>query len=205
MTTSLPTTATPVTTEATAPRPRRVRQIAATLLAIGLASSVAVIGSQASWTAQTENAGNTATAGTLDLTNDKSGKSIFAATNIKPGDTGSGTVKLRNAGTVPLAVKLTQDNVVNGFAATSLKLSVHDDARNWCVYPANAAGTCATTGAWDGTSSLTALALPAIDGAAKWAAGEEHTYTVSWALDLSSPNADQGKVGSFRLVWDGVQ
>jgi hypothetical protein len=181
------------------------KRIAASLLAIGLATSVAVIGSTASWTAQTQNAGNSVTAGTLDLTNDRNGTALFEATGVKPGESGATTVTLKNAGSTPIAVTLTQDQVVNGFAASSMKLQIHDSARNWCYYPTSAAGACSGYGTWSDAAKLTSLALPATDGSAKWAAGETHAFRVGWKLDTSSPNSDQGKTASFRLVWDGIQ
>lgn len=204
MTASLPTESAAVAAIETASR-FSVRKIGLTLLAIGGATAVTVMGSSASWTAQTSNAGNELTAGTLSLTNDKNGSALFTAANIKPGDGGSSAVKLKNAGSIPIGVTLSQDQVVNGLAATSMKLQVHDATRNWCYYPTNAAGACTTFGTWSDSTKLSALALLATDGSAKWAANEEHTLNVSWKLDLSSPNTDQGKSASFRFVFDGAQ
>lgn len=182
-----------------------IKKLAATVLAIGVATSITVLGSSASWTAQTQNSANAVTAGTLALNNDKDGVALFNATNAKPGDHGESTVTLKNTGTTPLAVALTQDQVVNGLAATSMKLQIHDAARNWCYYPTNAAGACTTYGSWSDATKLTSLSLRATDGGTHWAAGETHAYKVGWKLDTSSPNSDQGKTASFRLTWDGIQ
>lgn len=178
---------------------------AVTLVALGVATAGIMAGSFAAWTAQTANPGNQVAAGTLTMSNDKAATSVFTATDVKPGDTGSNTVTVQNTGSLPMSVRLTQDQLTTSGIEASLRLSIHDATRNWCVYPSNAAGACATRGAWDATASLTALPVAATSGAAQWPAGQAHTFTLSWELVATSPNSDQGKTGSFRLVWDGLQ
>lgn len=189
---------------------RRRLRIPLTIIAIGLATAGVIGGSFAAWTAQTNNAGNQVTAGTISITNSKSGTSVFTASNVVPGQTGSNTVTITNGGSAPMAVLLTQDNVTATGIEASLRLQVHDQTRNWCYYPVSQAGACPGTGGVDGdgygawSTSLTAAPIAATSGAAKWPAAEAHTFTVSWKLATSSPNSDQGKTGSFRLVWDGT-
>jgi len=184
----------------------RPRRAVITVLALGVASAAIVFGSFAAWTAQTTNPGNSVTTGTLALTNNKNATSIFAATGVLPGGTGTSTVAITNSGGSPLAVSLTQDQLTTTGVEASLGLKIHDTTRNWCVYPVAAAGACAATyGAWNGAATLTNLALPATDGSAKWPAGQAHTFTLSWQLATTSVNTDQGKTGSFRLVWNGAQ
>lgn len=173
-------------------------------MAIGFATAGIVGGSFASWTAQTTNPGNAVTAGTLTMTNDKAAASVFSATNVKPGDTGSSTVTITNSGSIAMAVKLTQDTVTATGIETSLGLKVYDQQRNWCYWPSNTSGACASYGAWDASGTLAALPILNSTGGATWAASETHTFTISWQLSASSPNSDQGKTGSFRFVWDGT-
>jgi predicted ribosomally synthesized peptide with SipW-like signal peptide len=177
-----------------------------TIVALGVATAGIVSGSYAAWTAQTANPGNQVAAGTLTMSNDKDATSVFTASNVKPGDTGSSTVTVQNTGSLPMAVALTQDQMSSTGIEASLGINIHDDTRNWCVWPVSQAGACpAGYGAWDATATLAGSSLPATDGSAKWPAGQSHTFTISWQLAASSPNSDQGKTGSFRLVWDGTQ
>jgi predicted ribosomally synthesized peptide with SipW-like signal peptide len=172
-------------------------------MAIGIATAGIIGGSFASWTAQTTNPGNAVTAGTLAMTNNKPAAAVFTATNVKPGDTGFNTVTITNSGNVAMAVKLTKDNVTTTGIEPSLGLQVYDQQRNWCYWPSNTSGTCATYGAWN--TSLANLPILSAAGGATWPSGElAHTFTISWQLSASSPNSDQGKTGSFRLVWDGT-
>jgi len=62
--------------------PRRLLAALATILvAVGV-----TVASGATFTAQTANAGNTFTAGSLTMSNDKAGTAILTASGMKPGD-----------------------------------------------------------------------------------------------------------------------
>jgi autotransporter adhesin len=182
---------------------RRKARLALTLLAFGVVSVGAVAGSTAAWTDSTSNAGNSIAGGTLAMTNDKDAAAVFSASTIKPGDTGSGTVIVSNTGSVSMGVKLTQDTWSNGFAASMLQLKIHDDTRDWCYWPTTGAGPCGSWGDWDARSTLSGLDIANTAGTQYWPASEAHTFTVSWRLDTTSTNVDQGKTASFRLLWDG--
>ena len=142
------------------------------------------------WVVMRSNSGSTASA-------------VFTATGVKPGDTGSATVTLKNTGSIPISVALTQDQVTNTFAAGSAQLQIHDDTANRCYWPTNAAGACATYGDFTATTA-TNLAI-AGTAAAQWAANEQHVFTIGHKLATTSPNTDQGKAAAFRLTWDGIQ
>lgn len=181
-------------------------RVAVTVLALGIASAGVLTGSFAAWTAQSTNPGNSVTSGTLTMSNDKAATSIFTASNVKPGDTGSNSVTIANTGSIPMTVRLTQDSVTSSGIEASLGLKVYDQTRNRCYWPVDQAGACpASYGAWNATATLAAKTLPNTSGGTQWAAGESHTFTISWELAASSPNSDQGKTGSFRFVWDGTQ
>jgi hypothetical protein len=185
-------------------RAKRPRRMVLTALALGVATAGMIAGSYAAWTAQTTNPGNAVAAGNLAMTNSKNGTYVFSASNVKPGDTGNSTVTVTNTGSVTGAVKLTQDTVSSTGIEASLGLTVHDDTRNYCYWPLPAtAGACNYGwGAWDASSTLSTFSVPNSSGGSLWAAAEAHTFTISWQLSASSPNSDQGRTGSFRLVWD---
>jgi hypothetical protein len=185
-------------------RPLGPARLVVTLLALGIATAGVFAGSFAAWTAGTNNPGNAVTAGTLTMSNSKNAAAVFTASNIKPGDTGSSTVIIQNTGSVPMTTSITQDTVSSSGIEANLRMSIHDDTRNYCYWPTQSAGACGGYGTWDGSATLTGLALPATGGGAQWPASESHTFTVSWQLLSSSSNADQGKTGSFRLVWNGT-
>lgn len=180
-------------------------RVVLSLLALGIATSGVVAGSFAAWTTQTTNAGNQVKAGTLTMTNSKNAAAVFTATNVKPGDTGSNTVVITNTGSVPMRALLTQDLVTTSGIEASLGLKIHDTTRNWCYWPVQQAGACpAAYGDFDADGAIAALPIASTSGAATWPTGEAHTFSISWTLAATSPNSDQGKTGSFRLIWDGA-
>ena len=107
---------------------KRRFQVLATLAGVMVALSV-VVGSGASFTAQTANATNVFSAGTLAMSNTPTGMSTTVS-NMVPGDSHDGTVVIKNTGTVQghfylEPVVITADT--KGFAA-QLQLVVTDGA-----------------------------------------------------------------------------
>ena len=105
-----------------AKNPRRTIGGLATILAsLGLA-----VGSGATFTSHTANLSNTFTSGSLVHTNSKDGLAIVTGANLKPGDISTGTVKIKNTGTLKGAFKLSETHATNGFSAGDLKLKIED-------------------------------------------------------------------------------
>ncbi len=168
-----------------AKHPRRALGGLATILAsVGLA-----VGSGATFSSQTANLSNTFTSGTLVQTNSKDGIAIVTGANLKPGDVSTGTVKIKNTGTLKGAFKLSETNDSSGFGAGNLTLKIEDTTNGTTVYSGDLGGVAA------GGIALTG----------DWAVGEERTYTFTVTLDASTPNADQGKSATADYLWDEVQ
>jgi hypothetical protein len=209
---------------------RNRKKLALSVLGLGAATAAVVFGSWASWTAQTNNPGNTVTGGRLTLSTNigngsaSTGSPILtnSVTNIRPGDGNSGTVTITNSGTGPMAVELSQLNFADAISDTHnvLKFTIYDSTVGVadCVYPAATVGACptlssATTGAdWDASTALPAapngLALVGTGGA-NWGAGEAHTFVVTWkytddgTVDDSKNNTTP-KSATFDLQWNGL-
>ena len=180
---------------------RNTKKVLGTVLALGAATGAIVFGSFAAWTAQSSNNGNSVTTGTLDFTNSKpSSAAVFAITGAKPGDTGGDDVTLTNSGTTPIStITLTQGNVANTIGS-DIKLKIHDDTANYCIWPDKAAGSCTGYGAWthaDLTGGLTTSGT--------LAGGASRTFSIDWEFDANSGNGTKSKAASFDLTWDGAQ
>ena len=80
-----------------------MKKILISLMAIALVIGLVGVGVVASFSDEETSTGNTFTAGTLDLTAVGGSPMPFAVANMKPGDSGSGTVTLTNAGTIGAA------------------------------------------------------------------------------------------------------
>lgn len=203
------------------------KKLALSVLGLGAATAAVVFGSWASWTAQTTNPGNTVTAGTLTMANEDAGSTDIDGnpvlttnvTNIKPGDTDSDTVTLRNDGSVDMSsVQLSLSNAAgfSGDTENLLQYRIHDDTTDRCIKPTSAAGACSTWATWDNTANFANFTVLTAGGATDvWskdpdgpggASGEAHTFTIEWqftnggASDIDS----MGDSATFDLTWDGV-
>src|SRR3954447_5344752 len=88
------------------------RKVLAGLMGVLVATGVAV-GSGANFNSSSANPSNTFSAGSISHTNSKNGSAILTASNMKPGDTTSGTVDITNTGSVSGAFTLSQSNLTN--------------------------------------------------------------------------------------------
>ncbi len=163
----------------------------ATMAGVMVAISV-VVGSGASFTAQTANPSNVFSAGTLAMSNTPTGMSTTIS-NMVPGDWHNGTVVIQNTGTVQgqfylEPVVITADS--KGFAA-QLQLVVKDGGTD--IYSGSLAGL--------GQRDL-----------GTWAAGESHTYafTVTFpdqGRDANGVGLDNGFMGASTTAgfnWTAV-
>jgi spore coat-associated protein N len=170
------------------------RKVMAGFVGVLAATGIAV-GSGANFNSTSANPSNVFSAGTMSHTNSKSGAAILTASNMKPGSTSSGTVNIKNTGSVSGAFTLSQSNLTNTPAspALSAKLTItivdkHDPA---CVTscPADATVYSGTIGGM-GTVSL-----------GTFAANETHQYafTVSFP-DGGTNGADNSYQGAQTSV-----
>lgn len=152
------------------------------------------------------------------LTSSRPDRAIFTATDIRPGSTGSGRITVANVGRTHFRwLTLSQDRVVNTGIGSALQLQVLDVTTKQCVYPRTYKVTkvgrkrikvpiqCSTAwGKWKAGASLRNFKLAARRPGA-WRAKERHVIEVRWRLLPTSPNSDQGRTASFRLMWRAAQ
>jgi hypothetical protein len=102
------------------------------LAAIGmlLAAAAVALGSGANFNSTSANPSNVLSAGNLAHSNSKAGAAILTATKMKPGDTTSGTVDIKNTGDIAGTFTLAKSNVVDTPAtppfSAKLTLTIED-------------------------------------------------------------------------------
>ena len=172
--------------------PRRTLAALATLLiAVGITAA-----SGATFSAQSVNPSNTFSSGTMTLLNDKEGLAVLTASNLKPaGPAQTGDVRIENTGSLPGAISLSKDNLVDSTPAMAglLNLSIVD-----CGTDLNC-----STGPSTSVYSGTVAAMPS-QALGTWATNEAHMYRFSVGLAGSADNSYQGKTTSVRFVWDAA-
>lgn len=181
-------TTTDTTATDVAPRTRRSRKLLVPLATLLAAGAIAV-GSGASFTSTTGNTISAVTSGTLSQSNSKDGQAIFNLTNLKPGDTLNGSLKLTNTGSLPADFTLTEVSSANNFTGDNLTLVIKNATTDTVVYNGTFGGLA------DGTKNALGTFAPG--------AANDYTFTVS--LAQATTNADQGKTANATYQWDSVQ
>jgi spore coat-associated protein N len=123
------------------------RKVMLGLVAVLVAAAIAV-GSGANFNSTTANPSNVFSAGTISQSNSKTGAAILTASNLIPGGTASGTVDIKNTGTVSGAFTLTNsapvDTPTNSGLSTKLTIVITDQGDPACVSSCPAAATVYT-------------------------------------------------------------
>jgi hypothetical protein len=157
-------------------------------LVVVLAATGVAVGSGATFSSHTANAANTFTSGTLLQTNSKDGASIVTGSNLKPGDTKTGEVTIKNTGTLAGDFVLSETNATNGFTAGALTVKVDDVTV--AASPKNVY-----------TGDLGGLAKKSLGS---FAVNEARTYRFTVTLGQSAPTTDQGKSATAAYEWDAT-
>lgn len=148
--------------------------------------------SYAAFSADTRNAGNNWSTGTLTLNNDGNGTAMFQVTNVIPGQTGSKCIQVTSTSSVPGTVKLYLLNPVVSAAGLESHLRVTVQSGTGATYAGGCGGFVA-----DSTPSQ-----PIINGATTTLAQAESTYTSygtgagAW---VTTGAASESK--SYKFVW----
>ena len=180
--------------------PRRaLAALATVLVAVGV-----TVASGASFTAQTANANNVFTAGSMTMSNSKAPGAILTASGMKPGDAttnATGTVVIKNTGSLPGAFSLSRSSLTDTPSGTpisgQINLSITDCGADQICGGANAADDTSTYN--NPLSSMTAsISL------GSWASNEQHTYQFVASLPSSTGNAYQGASATAAFQWDAA-
>lgn len=170
----------------------RRRRVLASLVTLLLATAVAV-GSSANFTTSSANPSNAFATGTLTMTNNQTG-AILSASNMRPGDSQSGTVDITNTGSLSAAYSLAESSLTGATLAAQLDLTVVD-CGDLAATPNCATGTALYSGTLD---SLPSTAL------GTFAAGQGHRYEFTVTLPASTGNAFQGLSSSVQFDWSAI-
>jgi spore coat-associated protein N len=159
---------------------RKVLVPLATLLVAGAVA----IGSGATWTSTTSSAVSV-TSGKLLHTNSHD-NAVLTLTNIKPGDTMTGTVLITNTGNIDSKLTLQESGDTSTFAAGGLNLNIKQD------------GVSLYNGDFGGFTN-TAQDLGDLN------AGQSSTFTFVVSMPANASNANQDKAAAATYTWVTTQ
>ena len=192
-------------------RARKIAMFAAGPLAVLIAGGLVWSGSQAAFTANTRNAGNSWSSGNVVLTDDDLGSAAFTVENIVPGQTGEKCIVVTSQSNVAGEVRAYTQNLIS---ARGLEDRIFFDLElgtggsfNDCT------GFIATANQVPELplSSLASVNRDFATGGASWETagtpGETQSYRGSWRFDTAGMSQDainalQGARVGIDLVWE---
>jgi predicted ribosomally synthesized peptide with SipW-like signal peptide len=162
-------------------------------IVIGLAIIVAGVliyqASMAAFTAQTETAANSFSAGELDIANDSEATAGFNLTDLQPGDTGTDDILVSYSGSLDSDVRLfAKNSEVAQTLADNIQLTITTEGGAGSPWTGTLAEFQALT-----DFSMGILALEMTEG------GDAQSYTVAYeVLD----GAEMGATADVTFVWE---
>lgn len=174
---------------------RTLATLGAILAAVGVA-----VGSGANFTAQTANAANTFTAGTLSMTNSQAG-AVLSASNMKPGDVTTGTVDIKNTGSVAGVFTLSRTALNDSDNANPMSAQLNVVVKDCGDF---SSGTPTCDAGDPNRYSGTLAAMTGSQALSTFAAGEEHRYQFTTTFASGAGNAYQGDSSTATFTWDAT-
>jgi hypothetical protein len=202
-------------TETSDRRRRRAFRAATPLAALLIAALLMWQGSNAAFSATTDNSSDAWATGSLALTNNGGGttysgttSALFTETNLKPGDTGAKCITVQSGGTLPGSLRLYRGAITGtNSAALAAVLDVTVDAVAVGAstnVQANCTGyTGGTAGAvYNGTLNAMPGTYAAASGTAVAAGTQRVVYRIGWTINSGAGNTVQSSSAQAGLVWE---
>jgi hypothetical protein len=189
-------------------RSRKVLRWAALPVAIAASGFLVSQASYAAFSANTDNAANNWTSGTVALADDDAGAAMFTATNLKPGSTGSKCIVVTSSGSLPSVVKLygsgsTTTKALNTFLDVTITAGNGGSFGNCTGFTPLAGGGSVFNGTLAGFASS---ATNYGNGLGSWTttggANETRTFKIDYTLQSGAPNSAQGGSASIGFNWE---
>jgi hypothetical protein len=191
-------------------RTRRIITLSSAPVAVVLAGLMVWQGTNAAFSADTRNIGNSWETGSVAISDDDAGGAMFQIQNVVPGQIGSKCIRVTATSSVPGLVKLYSADLAADGLQDYVKITVVQGTGG-----SFADCTSFVAGATEASQSLTSLAATHSSydtGILPWVtagvtSGESKTYKFSWvfdvgAMDQAGIDALQGKATSINLEWE---
>jgi hypothetical protein len=181
----------------------RVVRATAPVAAFLVVGALVVVGSRAAFSATTDNAANSWSAGTVVLADDDTGTALFNMSVMKPGSTSAKCIVVTYSGTLtPADVKL-YGTVAGSGLATHLTTTIEigtGGSRTSCT------GFTPSSTLYSGTlASFGTTYTNWATGLANWspaATPDSRTFRITTTLPSGASNAAQGLTASGTFTWE---
>lgn len=187
-------------------------KILRTLLVLGIVACIAGAGVFSAFSSQTDNPGNSVTAGTVVLADNDSGSALYSITAAKPGDSQTSCIKVTYSGSLNATVKVYTPSTI-GELGPSVSLKIEPGTQASPTFPSCTGFTPDSGGAlFEGTLSAFAAehnsyANGVVDNpgtsATKWVTNDAVVYRVTATLSAAAGDSAQGKTtGTHIIRWE---
>jgi len=176
--------------------------VPAAILAAGLVVSTS---SYAAFSSSSSNDGDAWRAGTVRIGDDDTGRALFAAANVKPGDGGTNCITVTSTGSLASDVRLYAANV-GGSSGLADQLTLKIEQGTGGGF-GSCTGFAAQSTLFDGRlSGFTGAATGYASGLHAWSptggGSDARTFRLTWRLVDDAPNSVQGGTASTSFVWE---
>lgn len=158
-------------------------QLGAALAALALVGFFVVRTSQAAFTGQTSSTGNTFSAGTVSLDNDRGSSAMFNATDLGPGDSVTDCILVTYTGS------LTPSQAVDVSSSSASAMAAHLDV---AVEVGDVGATCTAFGTAAATVTGTLDALAGTTGWTPSGADGARAFRITVTVDPAIPDTFEG-------------
>ena len=190
----------------------RTRKALRTFVVLGALGALASVGAFSAFSSQTDNPGNSVTAGTVTLADNDGGTALYSMPTAKPGDSTVSCIRVAYSGSLDSDVKLYTPSSI-GALGPYVDLKIEPGTQASPSFPSCTGFTADAGGAlYNGTLSgfqslYNSWATGLVDNpgtsATKWATGDAVVYRVTATLQASAPDTAQGATtGSHTLRWE---
>ncbi|HXA29860.1 MAG TPA: TasA family protein [Candidatus Angelobacter sp.] len=149
---------------------------------VSLVATVVIPRTLGFFDATTSNPGNSFTAGTLTMTNDKTGALVVTVpSNMKPGDIACGHVTVTNSGSLPAQVELSEAALTGSTLESYLKMHIVKGGTLDAACAISGGSDVYATGAFNGVPITKVAGIGTAgtgEAAGDWNPSEAHTFNV---------------------------
>ena len=177
---------------------------AAALVTLGVVGDA----SYAAFIAQTSNAGNSFSAGSVVLTDNDANVALMGLSNLKPTSSGSRCINVTSSGTLPSSVKLYVTDLTTTKSFSSyVNLVVTLGSGSTSTGCSNFVAATSGSSVYSGTlASFGTTATGYSTGVGSWtptgSATETRSYRFAYTVDAATPDSAQGGTANFGLTWE---
>lgn len=195
-------------------RRRRALRAITPLAALLVATLMIWQGSNAAFSATTDNTNDAWATGTLDLTNNGGGttfsgttSALFTESNLKPGDTGTKCITVHSAGSLAGNLRLYR-GAISGTNGTALAGQINLVISAAGVAAAtNVQANCtgfpgSSTNVYTGTLNGMPTTYAGATGMAVATGAQRVAYRIVWTVNSAADNTVQGSTSQANLNWE---